>query len=77
MAYPVPRPVNVFYLGSSVRTQPDMAVYADFIPLQFEADVFLLDQMVRFCTLRKTMHYILYHLNVYFCNNYIVNNNNK
>eukprot|EP00075_Anas_platyrhynchos_P020871 XP_027310124.1 androglobin isoform X3 [Anas platyrhynchos] len=31
--------------SSSVRTQPDMAVYADFIPLQFEADVFLLDQM--------------------------------
>uniref|UniRef100_A0A8B9EQN5 Androglobin n=1 Tax=Anser cygnoides TaxID=8845 RepID=A0A8B9EQN5_ANSCY len=39
-------PVNVFYLGSSVRTQPDMAVYAGFIPLHlFEAEVFSLDQM--------------------------------
>ncbi|NWZ19881.1 ADGB protein, partial [Asarcornis scutulata] len=31
--------------SSSVQTQPDMAVYADFIPLQFEAEVFSLDQM--------------------------------
>ncbi|NXK44547.1 ADGB protein, partial [Chauna torquata] len=46
MAYPVLKCINIFSVGSSVPTQPDMAVYAGCIPLHlFEAEIFSLDQM--------------------------------